>query len=66
MTNNKKNEVELIFNGNKVFVTFEGKGRLVIDKSTYHNEFGVSINSNKLVIEYIGKIPFSVKTRISW
>ena len=62
----KKNHVDIGMIGKKIKIMFEGYGKLIIKKSTYHPEFGVSIPSDKLIYQLVGKLPIKVTTRISW
>ena len=62
----KKNQVEIDIDENKIKLQFEGSGKLITKKSSYHPEFGASIPSNKLVYQIIGKLPLTVTTRINW
>jgi len=62
----KKSQVDLGMFEDKIKIQFDGAGKLIINKSTYHPEFGVSIPSNKLVYQLIGKLPVKVTTRINW
>ena len=62
-----KNQVDVgLIAKNKIKILFEGAGELMIEKSSYHPEFGVSIPTNKLVYQLTGKIPTHVITRINW
>ena len=62
----KKSQVDIGIIEDKIKIQFDGTGKLIIKKSTYHPEFGVSIPSNKLVYQIIGKLPLTVTTRINW
>ena len=62
----KKNQVDIGIFENKIKILFEGDGKLIIKKSTYHPEFGVTVPSNKLVYHLIGKLPVKITTRINW
>ncbi len=51
---------------NEIEINFKGNGSLVVEKSTYHPEFGLSIENKKLHYKLSKKIPVSIITRIHW
>ena len=62
----KNNNIILDVANNLINIEFEGAGNLAIIESTYHPEFGLSIQSNKLVYQLSGQLPVQVITRIDW
>jgi uncharacterized heparinase superfamily protein len=62
----KENQVVIMLKKNKIIFEFEGAGKVLIKKSTYHPEFGKSISSNKLVYHLTGIPPIRVNSRINW
>jgi uncharacterized heparinase superfamily protein len=62
----KKNIVYLEISGNKIKIEYEEKGTLKINKSNYHPEFGMSIESSSLQYRIIGDFPIEISTSISW
>ena len=62
----KNNNIILEVANNRINIGFEGAGSLAIIESTYHPEFGLSIQSNKLVYQFTGQLPVEVITRIDW
>jgi uncharacterized heparinase superfamily protein len=56
----------LVVAGNKVEIKLDGDGTLVLKKSTYHPEFGISIENSQLIYRFAGRIPAEIKTRIYW
>ena len=62
----KNNKIILDVANNWINIEFEGAGSLAIIESTYHPEFGLSIQSNKLVYQFTGQLPVEVITRIDW
>jgi uncharacterized heparinase superfamily protein len=63
-TNN--NKIILNVFGKKVNLNFEGKGFLEVEKSSYHPEFGISIENFKIHYRITEALPIKVTTRISW
>jgi uncharacterized heparinase superfamily protein len=62
----KANKVVLDINGNKIIVSTEGGGEQNIVKSSYHPEFGLSVENNQLHFRLVGQLPIKLTTRISW
>ena len=60
------NNIILDVANNPINVEFEGAGNLAIIESTYHPEFGLSIQSKKLVYQVNGQLPIEIITRIKW
>ncbi len=60
------NQIDVGIINSNVNIHFDGIGKLLVEKSTYHPEFGSSISNNKLVYELNGDLPVKVTTRISW
>ena len=54
---NKNNNVILDVANNRINIEFEGKGNIKILESTYHPEFGISVQSNKLVYKLTEQLP---------
>jgi len=52
--------------GHPVEVSIEGEGKLDILESSYHPEFGLSVNSRKLVFQSKGTLTIEIITRIRW
>ncbi|SVE22654.1 uncharacterized protein METZ01_LOCUS475508, partial [marine metagenome] len=52
--------------GNEFQVEFDGIGNLILKESTYHPEYGVSIDNKHLVFQSISQLPFKLITRILW
>ena len=63
---NKNNKIILDDANNRININFKGAGNLAIIQSTYHQEFGLSIQSNKLAYQLNGQLPIEVITRIEW
>lgn len=62
----KNNNTILDVANNRLSIEFQGTGKLAIIESKYHPEFGLSIQSNKLVYQLIGQLPVEVITKIIW
>jgi len=62
----KNNSVILEVDGKKIKVCFKGEGELLVKKSQYHPEFGLSIDNKKLIYNYNGSLPFKTNIKISW
>ena len=62
----KLNEVLLEVLDKKIRLNFKGNGFLKVEKSTYHPEFGVSINNYKIIYCVTQVLPIKILTRISW
>lgn len=60
------NQVVLAVAGNEVVVTVEGDGDLDIAKSSYHPEFGLSVDNMQLVFRSSGTCPIAIKTKVYW
>ena len=50
----------------KVEFKFYGKGSLSLEKSTFHPEFGLSVDNSQLIFRFTGLLPTEIKTKISW
>jgi uncharacterized heparinase superfamily protein len=64
--NVKDNTVELIVQEKRVEVSFKGDGLLQVKKSSYHPEFGLSINNKQLIYNFNSDLPFKMNIKISW
>lgn len=64
--NTKVNEVLLDINNKKISINFEGNGDLRIKKSTFHPEFGLSVNNLKIHYQLTKALPIKIITRITW
>ena len=64
--NHQENSVEFEVNGKLVKIVFEGPGRLQVESSQYHPEFGLSVDNKKLTYIYSGFLPSIGKTIITW
>ena len=51
---------------NEIKVGFDGIGFLELKKSTYHPEFGLSIENHQLLYRLSGQLPVEISTRICW
>ena len=51
---------------NEIKVGFDGIGFLELKKSTYHPEFGLSIENHQLLYHLSGQLPVKISTRICW
>jgi uncharacterized heparinase superfamily protein len=60
------NQCDLIVEGHKVKIEFEGDGELEVVESAYHPEFGLSIANQHLHFKVKMDLPIELKTRISW
>ena len=58
--------ITLYVKNQSIQVRFEGKGDLRIEKSSYHPEFGLSIENQKLLYRVIGQLPIELITKIDW
>ena len=63
---NKNNNIILDVANNRINIEFEGTGNIEIIESTYHPEFGISTQNNKLVYNLTEQLPVKVITRIDW
>jgi uncharacterized heparinase superfamily protein len=61
-----ENKVILDLLGNKIYINFEGNGLLDVEKSSYHPEFGLSIENRTLHFRLSGELPLNLTTNISW
>jgi uncharacterized heparinase superfamily protein len=61
-----KNKVFLDVNGNKVIISFIGQGKLYIQNSFYHKEFGLSQKNAHLHYNYSGELPVRIITKVNW
>ena len=52
--------------GKKININFDGNGLLELEKSSYHPEFGATIQNYQLHYRLTENLPISVNTRISW
>ena len=50
----------------EVVILVEGKGLLVLENSSYHPEFGLSVKNSHLVFRGLALLPARIKTRITW
>jgi hypothetical protein len=66
LINTTVNEVLLEVLGKKIRLKFEGNGSLNVEKSTYHPEFGLSIDNYKIHYRVTQALPMKIFTRISW
>ena len=66
LINTNLNEVLVEVLGKKIRLKFEGKGSLNVEKSTYHPEFGLSIDNYKIHYRVTQTLPAKIITRISW
>tara|TARA_B100000795_G_C22806825_1_gene445593 strand:+ start:5164 stop:6798 length:1635 start_codon:yes stop_codon:yes gene_type:complete len=64
--NIQDNYAQLEINGKLVKITFEGDGELKVVASSYHPEFGLSIDNNKLIYSYSGSLPLTGIIKITW
>jgi uncharacterized heparinase superfamily protein len=60
------NKVILDLLGNLIYVNFEGNGLLSVEKSSYHPEFGLSVENLTLHFKLNGELPLNSTTNISW
>lgn len=61
------NFIELLANKQKVMMKFDGKGELFIEPSTYHPEFGLSIENRKIIwVQLDCQLPFKVRMILLW
>ena len=60
------NRVVLRVAGRSIEVAYSGDGRLYVERSTYHPEFGLTVNSKKLVYCVRRSLPINIATRITW
>ena len=58
----------ILFQINKKTVNIElqSNGKLEIVPSTYHPEFGLSIENKKIIINYNDFLPFETIIKVSW
>ena len=61
-----KSEILLDLLGNKIKFSFDGSGFLKVNKSSYHPEFGVSIENYKISYCIKEKLPLNITSRVSW
>jgi len=61
-----QNKVALAVSGRQVEVVFDGEGVLHTHKSTYHPEFGLSVENTQLIYRVSGRLPIHVITRMAW
>jgi len=59
-------KVFLNVSGKQVEINFDGVGSFYVNKSTYHPNFGISIENNQLIYQVSGKLPLKIITRIHW
>jgi len=52
--------------GNNIVVTVDGNGELNDVKSSYHPEFGLSVESRQLVYYSSGVLPIEIIIRFHW
>ena len=64
--NSSKQKVLIESADKEIEINFEGNGNLVVESSTYHPEFGLSIENKQLHYKLSTKIPISIVTRIHW
>lgn len=64
--NIQDNYAQLEIHGKSVKIVFEGHGELKVEASSYHPEFGLSIDNNKLIYIYSGSLPLSGIIKITW
>jgi len=64
--NYDKESVFLDILGNRVGINFSGSGELCVRTSTYHPEFGLSIENMQLNYRLSEKLPSRIITRINW
>jgi uncharacterized heparinase superfamily protein len=62
----KDNKAILEIIGKKVFIVVNGNGELYDLEYRYHPEFGLSIESRKMVYKTTEQLPIEIITRISW
>jgi uncharacterized heparinase superfamily protein len=60
------NQCDLIVEGQKLKVEFEGDGELKVVECSYHPEFGLSIANQHLHYKVKTDLPIEITTRISW
>ena len=66
ITEISEQSLNLLVNERCVIFEFEGTGVLNVVASTYHPEFGLSIENKKLVYHVQNNLPIKVKTLIYW
>jgi len=64
--NTEANEVLLEVSNKKISIKFEVNGDLRIIKSTFHPEFGLSVNNHKIHYQLSQTLPIKIITRITW
>tara|TARA_B110000008_G_C16974234_1_gene565180 strand:- start:330 stop:1979 length:1650 start_codon:yes stop_codon:yes gene_type:complete len=60
------NKVMLDLLGNPIDIKFDGNGLLNVEKSSYHPEFGISVENLTLHFKLNGELPLNSITTISW
>ena len=58
--------VNFEINKKKVDFDLQSNGNLEIVPSTYHPEFGLSIENKKIIINYNDFLPFEAIIKVSW
>lgn len=58
--------VALVVDGHRVELVVSGDGQLLLEDSTYHPEFGLSVNNKKLIYRVVTELPAKIVTDIIW
>jgi len=58
--------IELLVDGKVVELLCTGNGKLNIENSTYHPEFGLSVDNKKLIYHINCDLPIEITTKIAW
>jgi len=61
-----ENEVKISLNDKSMQMRIEGSGELKIETSTYHPEFGLTLENKKIAWLYEGTLPSEFKMSLSW
>lgn len=59
-------QIEISFEQHKVIMAFSKMGDLSIENSSYHPEFGVSVQNKKIKLSWRGECPVKFVTKITW
>jgi len=62
----ESNKIALEVLGQEVVMLFEGKGQLELFKSSYHPEFGLSVENKKIIFRCKERLPVEMTMRICW
>lgn len=59
-------QIEISFEQHKVVMVFPEMGKLSIENSSYHPEFGVNMLNKKIVLRWRGECPIKFETKVTW